>query len=184
MDKAEIEKLADVAKHIPMRVLNLSRNAKINSRFDRHASESGEVFRPLIWAKMDPRHILIDLKPKGKDGKTDTCESQLRQIVFDDSGDACVGAIATGQGCVGKTCALRAIAHDDEIASWAGHTFCYWELTPGSGRSLKCCAVRLSEYEMIESERKYIFENVYRICQIGGRYDCLCSLVQSAGWIS
>ena len=92
----------------------------IDTRATRAAVESisrgtGDMFRPSIRAEHNPASICVKLDSRGSDGLPNTCESRLKAAVLRRDRNKQVGATAVGQGGVGKTCALRAIAHDDNI---------------------------------------------------------------------
>ncbi|CDF38978.1 WD40-repeat containing protein [Chondrus crispus] len=73
------------------------------------------MFRASIRAEHNPASICVKLDSRGSDGLPNTCESRLKAAVLRRDRNKQVGATAVGQGGVGKTCALRAIAHDVEI---------------------------------------------------------------------
>ncbi|CDF39810.1 WD40-repeat containing protein [Chondrus crispus] len=75
----------------------------------------GDVFKAVIRTECNPASIYVKLDSKGNDGFPNTCESLLKAAVLRRDRNEQVGATAVGQGGVGKTCALRAIAHDGEI---------------------------------------------------------------------
>ncbi|CDF38040.1 WD40-repeat containing protein [Chondrus crispus] len=76
---------------------------------------TGDTFRASIRAEHNPASICVKLDSRGSDGLPNTCESRLKAAVLRRDRNKQVGATAVGQGGVGKTCALRAIAHDDKI---------------------------------------------------------------------
>ncbi|CDF38694.1 WD40-repeat containing protein [Chondrus crispus] len=84
----------------------------------------GDVFRPSIRAEHNVVSICMTLDSRGNDGLPNTCESRLKAAVLRRDRNEQVGATAVGQGGVGKTCALRAIAHDVEIkAEFSGGVY-------------------------------------------------------------
>ncbi|CDF32725.1 NB-ARC and TPR repeat-containing protein [Chondrus crispus] len=84
----------------------------------------GDVFRASIRAERNPASICVKLDSHGSDGFPNTCESLLKAAVLRRDRNEQVGATAVGQGGVGKTCALRAIAHDIEIkAEFSGGVY-------------------------------------------------------------
>ncbi|CDF33320.1 WD40-repeat containing protein [Chondrus crispus] len=76
----------------------------------------GDVFKPSFAVEFNPSTVLIDLKSTCR-GCTDpdTVERKLKAAVLSTRITSHVGATAVGQAGVGKTCALRAIAHDEEV---------------------------------------------------------------------
>ncbi|CDF33339.1 WD40-repeat containing protein [Chondrus crispus] len=85
---------------------------------------TGNMFRASIRAELNPASICVKLDSQGSDGLPDTCESRLKAAVLRKDKNEQVGATAVGQGGVGKTCALRAIAHDVEIkAEFSGGVY-------------------------------------------------------------
>ena len=87
-------------------------------KIETHASTAqatDNVLKPSISAEHNPASIYVRLDSRGSDGLPNTCQSRLKAAVLSSGGNAHVPATAFGQGGVGKTCALRAIAHDDDI---------------------------------------------------------------------
>ncbi|CDF38372.1 WD40-repeat containing protein [Chondrus crispus] len=83
-----------------------------------------DVFRPCILAEHNPEEIYLQLNSRGIDGSPNTCEARLKEAVLSTDRNTSIGATATGKGGVGKTCALRAIAHDDDIkAQFSGGVY-------------------------------------------------------------
>ncbi|CDF37667.1 WD40-repeat containing protein [Chondrus crispus] len=74
-----------------------------------------DLFRPCILAELNPEEIYLQLNSRGIDGSPNTCEARLKEAVLSTDRNTYIGATATGKGGVGKTCALRAIAHDDDV---------------------------------------------------------------------
>lgn len=58
---------------------------------------------------LNPPRLTLDYN------STDTCEGQLKCAILEGSKSGIVGVMASGQGGVGKTCALRGLARDTEI---------------------------------------------------------------------
>ncbi|CDF38974.1 WD40-repeat containing protein [Chondrus crispus] len=101
---------AEQRKEVESASAYLSLYAKIDS-----VAINKDVFKSCVWAPRNPDSVYIDLKLRQGHGAQDTCERQLKAAVLRTDGSAQVGAFAVGQGGVGKTCALRAIAHDEEV---------------------------------------------------------------------
>ncbi|CDF36259.1 unnamed protein product [Chondrus crispus] len=82
-----------------------------------------DEFRRCILAEHNPEEIYLQLNSRGIDGSPNTCEARLKEAVLSTDRKT-IGATATGKGGVGKTCALRAIAHDDDInAQFSGGVY-------------------------------------------------------------
>ena len=81
----------------------------------RSTAPSKEVFKRLVMAPSNPSSVYIDLNLQHGPGAQETCERQLKATVLRNDGNDPIGVFAVGDGGVGKTCALRAIAHDAEV---------------------------------------------------------------------
>ncbi|CDF37855.1 NB-ARC protein [Chondrus crispus] len=75
----------------------------------------GDVFKPSFAVESNSPTVLVDLDSSGGEIVPDTVERRLKAAVLRDGTTVHVGATAVGQAGVGKTCALRAIAHDREV---------------------------------------------------------------------
>ncbi|CDF34217.1 WD40-repeat containing protein [Chondrus crispus] len=126
-DRGVLEKRKQEAGRLHDRILKAS--AGIDIRATRAAVEStrpgtGDMFRASIRAEHNSASIYVKLDSRGSDGLPNTCESRLKAAVLRRDRNMQVGATAVGQGGVGKTCALRAIAHDVEIkAEFSGGVY-------------------------------------------------------------
>ncbi|CDF34811.1 WD40-repeat containing protein [Chondrus crispus] len=96
-------------------VLNASGQVGTQAAVTSTARCTLDVFTPCIHAEHNPDEIYLQLNSRGIDGSPNACEAQLKEAVLSTDNNSHVGATATGKGGVGKTCALRAIAHDDDI---------------------------------------------------------------------
>ncbi|CDF32779.1 WD40-repeat containing protein [Chondrus crispus] len=75
----------------------------------------GDVFKPSFAVESNSPTVLVDLDSSGGEIVPDTVERRLKAAVLRNGTTVHVGATAVGQAGVGKTCALRAIAHDREV---------------------------------------------------------------------
>ncbi|CDF34807.1 WD40-repeat containing protein [Chondrus crispus] len=96
-------------------VLNASGQVGTQAAVTSTARCTLDVFTPCIHAEHNPDEIYLQLNSRGIDGSPNTCEARLKEAVLSTDRNTSIGATATGKGGVGKTCALRAIAHDDDI---------------------------------------------------------------------
>ncbi|CDF36539.1 NB-ARC protein [Chondrus crispus] len=137
-DREVLEKRKQEADRLHKRIVQAStgidtrtavESIGIDTRATRAAVESirrgtGNMFRASIRAEHNPASICVKLDSRGSDGLPNTCESRLKAAVLRRDRNKQVGATAVGQGGVGKTCALRAIAHDVEImAEFSGGVY-------------------------------------------------------------
>ncbi|CDF34197.1 WD40-repeat containing protein [Chondrus crispus] len=96
-------------------VLNASGQVGTQAAVTSTARCAVDKFTPCIHAEHNPDEIYLQLNSRGIDGSPNTCEARLKEAVLSTDRNTSIGATATGKGGVGKTCALRAIAHDDDI---------------------------------------------------------------------
>ena len=114
-DREVLEKRKQEADGFHTRILHASTGIDTRTAVESIRRSTGDVFRPSIRAEHNPASIFVKLDSRGRDGMPNTCESRLKAAVLRRDRNEQVGATAVGQGGVGKTCALRAIAHDDEV---------------------------------------------------------------------
>ncbi|CDF38850.1 WD40-repeat containing protein [Chondrus crispus] len=117
-----------------------------------------DVFRPCILAEHNPEEIYLQLNSRGIDGSPNTCEARLKEAVLSTDRNTSIGATATGKGGVGKTCALRAIAHDDDIkAQFSGGVY-FMSLGKDAnvGRLIEqlCMAIKASGGKQVAAEMR------------------------------
>ncbi|CDF33986.1 WD40-repeat containing protein [Chondrus crispus] len=96
-------------------VLNTKSQVETHAAITSIARCTVDVFTPCILAEHNPEEIYLQLNSRGIDGSPNTCEARLKEAVLSTDRNTHIGATATGKGGVGKTCALRAIAYDDDI---------------------------------------------------------------------
>lgn len=78
-------------------------------------SSSGLLFRPCNTTPPNSFHPVLDFHSFGTGGKRLTCEGRLKDAILKSRDGESVGAVASGMGGVGKTCALHALAYDPDI---------------------------------------------------------------------
>ncbi|CDF36531.1 WD40-repeat containing [Chondrus crispus] len=76
-----------------------------------------DVFKPSFGGEFNSPTVLVDLDSAGGGVVPNTVEGRLKAAVLSNGTTSHVGATAVGQAGVGKTCALRAIAHDREVVA-------------------------------------------------------------------
>ena len=115
-EKARIGELEADAEKIRECIFKLSSDENLNWRLNKMSESTEETCCPLIWAEKNPTSVFIDLNAKDEKGRASSCESKLKEAVLAEGRETHVGAIAIGQGGVGKTCTLLAIANDADTA--------------------------------------------------------------------
>ena len=114
-EKARIGELEADAEKIRECMFKLSSDENMNWRLSKLSERGEEKCCPVIWAEKNATSVLIDLNAKDEKGRPSSCESKLKEAVLAEGRETHVGAIAIGQGGVGKTCTLRAIANDGDV---------------------------------------------------------------------
>ncbi|CDF34773.1 unnamed protein product [Chondrus crispus] len=123
-DREVLEKRKQEADRLHKRIVQASTGIDTRAAVESIRRGTGNMFRASIRAEHNPASICVKLDSRGSDGLPNTCESRLKAAVLRRDRNKQVGATAVGQGGVGKTCALRAIAHDVEImAEFSGGVY-------------------------------------------------------------
>ncbi|CDF38963.1 WD40-repeat containing protein [Chondrus crispus] len=123
-DREVLEKRKQEADRLHKRIVQASTGIDTRTAVESIRRGTGNMFRASIRAEHNPASICVKLDSRGSDGLPNTCESRLKAAVLRRDRNKQVGATAVGQGGVGKTCALRAIAHDVEImAEFSGGVY-------------------------------------------------------------
>ncbi|CDF36581.1 WD40-repeat containing protein [Chondrus crispus] len=139
-------------------VLNASGQVGTQAAVTSTARCAVDKFTPCIHAEHNPDEIYLQLNSRGIDGSPNTCEARLKEAVLSTDRNSHIGATATGKGGVGKTCALRAIAHDDDIkAQFSGGVY-FMSLGKDAnvGRLIEqlCIAVEASGGKQVAAEMR------------------------------
>ncbi|CDF39140.1 WD40-repeat containing protein [Chondrus crispus] len=139
-------------------VLNASGQVGTQAAVTSTARCAVDKFTPCIHAEHNPDEIYLQLNSRGIDGSPNTCEARLKEAVLSTDRNTSIGATATGKGGVGKTCALRAIAHDDDIkARFSGGVY-FMSLGKDAnvGRLIEqlCMAVKASGGKQVAAEMR------------------------------
>ncbi|CDF40582.1 WD40-repeat containing protein, partial [Chondrus crispus] len=118
----ELQKLTENVANVPIHDLEpLHKNEETRRQGSRVVREIrshapvGDVFKPSFAVESNSPTVLVDLDSSGGEIVPDTVERRLKAAVLRNGTTVHVGATAVGQAGVGKTCALRAIAHDREV---------------------------------------------------------------------
>lgn len=91
----------------------VNRSSKAESTLTNHADGAFKVVFGMVPS--NPLHVVMDFSSVDSSGNPLTVEGSLKKAVFDPAAKMNVGAVARGEGGVGKTCALRAIGLLDEV---------------------------------------------------------------------
>lgn len=117
LSMAELERDATLAQDCIGRVssaLALAERAASGAAASSNGSRA-DVFRPRNTAPGNPVSIVMDFASEDSDGQPATYEGKLKSALLQNATGSSLGVVAQGMGGVGKTCALRALAADEQV---------------------------------------------------------------------